>query len=82
MKAFKYLLASVALLTATCMAAQEMPRLSKTNDGRIQLLVNGQPFIALSGELHNSTTGSTAYMTVVWHTEDRPSPLAQSRCFG
>ena len=66
MKAFKYLLASVALLTATCMAAQEMPRLSKTNDGRIQLLVDGQPFIALSGELHNSTTGSTAYMADVW----------------
>ena len=49
-----------------CLMAQELPRLNKTRDGRTQLLVDGKPFIALSGELHNSTTGSVEYMADVW----------------
>lgn len=59
-------MAGLALLTATCLMAQELPQLSKAKDGRTQLLVDGKPFVALSGELHNSTTGSVEYMADVW----------------
>ena len=62
----KTLLAGLALLMCACLMAQELPRLNKTRDGRTQLLVDGKPFIALSGELHNSTTGSVEYMADVW----------------
>ncbi len=34
----------------------------ETRDGVATLLVDGRPFIALGGELHNSSTSSTAYM--------------------
>ena len=60
------LFAAIALLICLSLTAQELPRLNKTRDGRTQLLVDGKPFIALSGELHNSTTGSVEYMADVW----------------
>ena len=66
MKDLRALLAGLALLMCTCLMAQELPRLNQTRDGRTQLLVDGKPFIALSGELHNSTTGSVKYMADVW----------------
>ncbi len=31
-----------------------------------QLIVNGSPFLVLSGELHNSSSSSVAYMEGVW----------------
>jgi len=60
------ILVSLILFMGTCLAAQELPRLATSKDGRTQLLVDGKTFIALSGELHNSTTGSVEYMDNVW----------------
>lgn len=67
MEAFKYLLASVALLTATCMTAQDanFPRLQNNGQGT-QLIIDGKPFLMLGGELHNSTAGSAHYIAPIW----------------
>ena len=40
----------------------EMPRMQKDENGRMMLYVDGAPYIALSGELHNSSSSSLAYM--------------------
>lgn len=50
----------------TCLTSMaQLPEL-KTVNGRTQLYVDGQPFYALGGELHNSTTGSVPHMRHVW----------------
>jgi hypothetical protein len=36
------------------------------SDGQLQLIVDGQPFIALAGEVHNSTASSPEYMAPIW----------------
>jgi beta-galactosidase GanA len=33
-----------------------------------QLIVDGKPFLVLAGELHNSSSSSTAYMQTIWQT--------------
>ncbi|ADP83631.1 glycoside hydrolase family 35 [Pseudofrankia inefficax] len=44
-----------------------MPRPEVRKRGSIsQLMVDGEPFIALAGELHNSSASSPAYMSDVW----------------
>ena len=43
----------------------QLPTLKKV-DGRTQLMVDGQPFYALAGELHNSSTGSVQNMENIW----------------
>ena len=44
---------------------EPVPRLQRV--GNItQLLVNGKPWIALAGEVHNSTASSEAFMRPVW----------------
>ncbi|GAC1373061.1 MAG: DUF5597 domain-containing protein [Hymenobacter sp.] len=59
------------LLVATAITAQAQgtangrPRLVKTGPST-QLLVDGQPFFVLGGELGNSTASSTAYLQPVW----------------
>ena len=40
----------------------EMPRMQKDENGKMMLYVDGAPYIALSGELHNSSSSSLAYM--------------------
>jgi hypothetical protein len=65
------LLASAVLLAQTAPApapkgaVSEVPYLKKTGSVT-QMMVNGKPFIMLSGELHNSSASSTEYMKPVW----------------
>ncbi len=42
-----------------------IPHLRPTKDS-YQLIVKGQPFMMLAGELHNSSLSSAAYMSTVW----------------
>lgn len=44
-----------------------MPHLRRTKTSS-QLIVHGQPFLMLAGELHNSSLSSAAYMSTVWPT--------------
>ena len=60
------------LLLATCLqaahvAAQESsaPHLEKRS-GATQLIVDGNPFLILGGELHNSSSSSLEYMKPIW----------------
>ena len=57
--------ALLAVLAATATAAAEPPHLQR-NGRAIQLMVDGAPYIALSGELHNSSPSSPAYMAPIW----------------
>lgn len=47
-------------------SAQELPHMQQSKAGKTQLIVDGKPFIALAGELHNSTTGSVENMRGLW----------------
>jgi hypothetical protein len=52
----------------TAQAAAEdpgIPHLEKRH-GVTQLIVDGKPFLVLSGELHNSSASSRAYMEPIW----------------
>ena len=57
--------ALLAVLTATEAGAAGLPRLQQ-NGRAIQLMVDGAPYIALNGELHNSSPSSPAYMAPIW----------------
>ena len=46
---------------------KDIPHL-ETKNGTVQLIVNDEPFTMLSGELHNSTTGSEHYMQPIWQS--------------
>ena len=50
---------------APAKAATEIPHLRKQGTAT-QLIVDGKPFLALSGELANSTATSLEYMKMVW----------------
>ena len=43
----------------------ELPHL-RTNGAATQLFVDGKPFIAFGGEVHNSVASSAAYMAPIW----------------
>lgn len=43
----------------------KLPHLQKKSNA-IQLIVKDKPFLALAGELHNSTVSGAAYMETVW----------------
>mgnify|MGYP000892642287 CR=1 FL=1 len=45
--------------------ASEIPRLEKRGSAT-QLIVDGQPFLMLAGELHNSSSASLAYLETIW----------------
>ncbi len=53
--------ALAALPVSVAMAAEPLPVLRDR-----QLLVDGKPYLALGGELHNSSASSPEYMTSVW----------------
>ena len=55
----------VAVLFSQCAFAQNnsTPHLLK-NDGKVRLIVNNEPLLLLSGELHNSSTGSAHRMRI------------------
>ena len=42
-----------------------IPHLEKSGD-TTRLIVNGQPFLILGGELHNSSSSSAEYMRPIW----------------
>lgn len=48
-----------------CILQAQLPYLSH-EDGKVELIVDGQPFLMLCGELSNSATGSTHLMAPVW----------------
>ena len=45
--------------------AEELPHLQR-NGAVTQLMVNGAPYLALAGELHNSSPSSPVYMAPIW----------------
>jgi len=57
-------LATVALFAGAA-SAKEPPHLQR-NGAATQLMVDGAPYIALAGELHNSSPSSPAYMAPIW----------------
>ncbi|MBT9330635.1 DUF5597 domain-containing protein [Paracidobacterium acidisoli] len=46
-------------------AHAELPHLDRRGNAR-QLIVDGEPFLVLGGELHNSSSSSVEYMNAVW----------------
>ena len=52
------------VLNATAQTPK-IPHLEKRGKAT-QLIVNGQPFLVLGGEVHNSSASSTSYMQPVW----------------
>lgn len=53
------------LLAGGVAAAAELPALRRNGEA-VQLMVDGAPYLALGGELHNSSPSSPAYMAPVW----------------
>ncbi|RMJ12448.1 hypothetical protein BHE90_010900 [Fusarium euwallaceae] len=43
-----------------------LPHLRRSENGQIQLIVKGRPFLMLPGELHNSSLSSARFMSEVW----------------
>lgn len=62
-------LRTAVLLAATTSvvsyAAPSIPHLQRNGEAT-QLMVDGQPFLVLGGELHNSSSTSRAYMAPIW----------------
>ncbi|KAL3419465.1 glycoside hydrolase [Phlyctema vagabunda] len=58
-------LLSSVLPSHTTPSSPSHPHLRKTKTSS-QLIVNGEPFLMLSGELHNSSLSSAAFMADVW----------------
>jgi hypothetical protein len=52
-------------VTALAAADDSRPHL-ETRHGARQLIVDGKPFLILSGELHNSSSSSLQYMKPIW----------------
>jgi hypothetical protein len=63
----KLLLSIAAVLSLNLALAQNksIPHLEKIG-GTVQLVVNNELFLMLSGELHNSSAGSAHYMRTIW----------------
>ena len=65
MKHFPYTLLALAALFAGQASAGDLPQLVKRGQ-TTQLIVDGAPYIALGGELHNSSPSSPTYMAPIW----------------
>jgi beta-galactosidase GanA len=64
--ALPILLLSIALSASSALAQPAAaPHLEK-REAATQLIVDGQPFLMLSGELHNSSSSSLEYMKPIW----------------
>lgn len=71
MKTLRHLLlASLLSFSALSASAQTdvnpLPHLQTNRQGQTHLIVDGQPYLMLGGELHNSSTGSAHYMADIW----------------
>ena len=60
-----FLAALAAPLAAQSPAHYPPPHLARRGKV-VQLIVNGEPFLMLAGELHNSSSSSLAYMRPIW----------------
>jgi beta-galactosidase GanA len=58
-------LAAIACVNAAPAADEDIPHLRKQGTAA-QLMVDGKPFLAIGGELHNSSSSSLEYMQPVW----------------
>lgn len=56
---------SMASAESTPGAASDLPHLEKSGNAT-QLIVDGRPYLALAGELHNSSSTSRAYLKPFW----------------
>ena len=61
----KYIVYLVLIFSGTCLQAQNLPFLKKQGTAT-QLIVEGKPFIMLSGELHNSACSTVENMKPIW----------------
>lgn len=63
----KLLFVFACFVSLICQAQQEqkLPFIQK-KDSFSQLIVNGQPYIMLAGELHNSSASNLKYMDPIW----------------
>lgn len=59
-------LISFGLLCPALAQDATLPHLETNGQGQTHLMVDGQPYIMLGGELHNSSTGSAHYMAPIW----------------
>jgi hypothetical protein len=66
--ALPFLCLSVCLGTTALSAQQPVPQLPhlERRGAATQLIVDGKPFLMLSGELHNSSSSSLEYMKPIW----------------
>ncbi len=62
----KKILSTIMLSAALAAGATVPSRLVTTANGAVQLQVNGEPFIMLAGELHNSSNSTVEYMNSLW----------------
>lgn len=51
--------------TSSTAMAESLPEIRRNGEA-IQLIVDGTPYLALAGELHNSSPSSPAYMAPIW----------------
>ena len=58
-------LMTLLLMLASITTFAQLPYLEKTSNST-KLIVDGKPYVMLSGELHNSTCSSEEYMKDVW----------------
>jgi beta-galactosidase GanA len=54
-----------AVLAPCTVLAADLPHLHRNGEAT-QLIVDGAPYLALAGELHNSSPSSPAYMAPIW----------------
>ncbi|MBB5685930.1 DUF5597 domain-containing protein [Sphingobium boeckii] len=59
------ILAGLSLQAASARAQRDLPYLEPRGEA-VQLIVDGAPYLALAGELHNSSPSSPAYMAPIW----------------
>jgi hypothetical protein len=59
-------LATILLSNFPAMANGALLPTIQKNGSAVQLMVDGKPWIALAGEIHNSTASNVAYMEPVW----------------
>ncbi|MDR0866709.1 MAG: beta-galactosidase, partial [Candidatus Symbiothrix sp.] len=59
---FTFVVGALIFVFSVGMNAQELPRITENARGVQQLIVDGQPFIFLSGELHNSSASHLNYL--------------------
>ncbi|KAM0433472.1 hypothetical protein ACHAPT_004352 [Fusarium lateritium] len=55
-----------AIEVLTTQSKHSLPHLRRSDNGQIQLIVKGKPFLMLPGELHNSSLSSARFMNEVW----------------